>query len=44
MKRSEINSLVRSAANCFADHGWTLRQRLLLIITIALLPVAVVRV
>lgn len=24
MKRSAINALIRSAANCFAAHGWTL--------------------
>jgi hypothetical protein len=24
MKRSEINSLLRSAAACFQAHGWTL--------------------
>jgi two-component sensor histidine kinase len=36
------NNLSDSAS--VADHGWTLRQRLLLIITIALLPVAVVSI
>jgi len=36
------NSISDSASS--TDHGWTLRQRLLLIITIALLPVAVVSI
>ncbi|HEY2835538.1 MAG TPA: cache domain-containing protein, partial [Rhizomicrobium sp.] len=42
MENAAPNSLSEGASQ--ADRGWTLRQRLLLIITIALLPVAVVSI
>src|SRR6185437_6265641 len=38
------NAVPNSTPDSAPDRGWTLRQRLLLIITIALLPVAVVSV